>query len=78
MQARCAVVSLPLDLPIDYKFLYKDKIEDVMITTNQLGTLFKQGYLTDGAGRPVDTWNHGTGMHNVIVSEYDITQHNWT
>ena len=30
MQARCAVVSLPLDLPIDYKFLYKDKIEDLL------------------------------------------------
>ena len=56
----------------------QDKVEDVMITTDQLGTLFKQGYLTDGAGRPVDTWNHGNGMHNVIVSEYDVTQHNWT
>lgn len=56
----------------------QDKLEDVMITTDQIGTLFKQGYLTDGAGRPVDTWNHGNGMHNVIVSEYDVTQHNWT
>jgi len=56
----------------------QDKVEDVQITTDQIGTLFKQGYLTDGAGRPVGTISHGTGMHNVSVSEYDVTQHNWT
>ena len=55
-----------------------DKVEDVQVMTDTIGNLIKLGHLTDGAGRPVDTWNHGNGMHNVIVSEYDVTQHNWT
>tara|TARA_R110002051_G_scaffold142295_1_gene215493 strand:+ start:34 stop:714 length:681 start_codon:yes stop_codon:yes gene_type:complete len=55
-----------------------DKVDDVRITTDEIGRLFKDGHLTDGAGHPVDSYSHGTGQHNVLVSKYDSTQHNWT
>ncbi len=55
-----------------------DKVDDVRVTTDEIGRLFKDGHLTDGAGRPVSTVNHGTGMHNVLVNMYNYTHHNWT
>ena len=55
-----------------------DTIDDVRVTTDEIGRLFKDGHLTDGAGRPAGTEHHGAGMHNVSVNMYDYTHHNWT